>query len=393
VHEAGEATVSASGSATRWIGPISVGLALTGAVVLAVAMVTWLGSAAAGSAYDFHAYYDAALRLVATGTPYQAETLSGPFSPGPYGLYLYAPPLAVLFVPLTWLGEQPAMLVWLLARIGLLVATCALLPMSRPLRLAAFGVAALSVPFLLDLNLGNVSLIVTFLAVVTWRWLDRPLGSIALAIALTLRPTMGIVLGWWLLRARWRPILWTVIAAAVIFIATLPFVEIGGWTDYVTVIRNLSGVTGVPKNVDLGSSVLLLGGPAWLATAALFAGYALAIGALLVSLRRDRELSYVVAAMSSLLLAPLMWDHYLTILLLPAAFLASRGRTWGLALPLAAWIPLLAGAWLYPALAIAGLLLPFVAPDRGERAGTFLEMLRPRPLQAVQPEATERPLA
>ena len=53
---------------------------------------------------------------------------------------------------------------------------------------------------------------------------------------------------------------------------------------------------------------------------------------------------------ATLLLAPLLWDHYLASLLLPAAFLAQRGRTWGLALPLLA----LAAPPLLPLLAIAG---------------------------------------
>jgi len=367
---------------SRWAAPAALGVAITGAFVLAVALVSWVG--AAGSAYDFHAYYDAAMRLVSTGSPYQPETLGGPFSPGPFGLYLYAPALAVLFVPLTWLGEQQAMVLWLALRIGLLVATCALLPASRPIRFAAFGICALSAPFLLDLNLGNVSLIVTFLAIVAWRWLDRPLASVAVAASLALRPTMAVIGAWWLLRGKLRPLLWTALAAGVIFVATLPFVGIDGWADYATVIRNLTNVTGVPKNVDLASSVLLLNGPTWLASAALIAGYAAAVVAVVISVRRDRELSYVVTVMSSLLLAPLLWDHYLTMLLLPSAFLASRGRVWALALPLLAWVPTLFGGYLTPLVVLAGLLLPFVAPARGEPAGTFLDLLpgRRRPATA-----------
>jgi len=371
-----ESTVSAEATvSSRWATPVAFGLAIAGVLVLAFALISWTGASAAGSAYDFHAYYDAALRLISTGTPYQAETLRGPFSPGPYGLYLYAPPLAILFVPLTWLGDQAAMLAWLALRIALLVATCALLPVSRPIRLASFGIAALSAPFLLDLNLGNVSLIVTFLAVVAWRWLDRPASAVAVAASLALRPTMAVVVGWWLLRGKLRPIVWTVLAGSLIFLLTLPFVGIDGWFDYLTVIRNLSNVTGVPKSFDLGSAVLLLGGPAWLSTLALFAGYATAVVATLFSLRRDRELSYVVTVMSSLLLAPLMWDHYLTLLLVPAAFLAGRGRIWALSLPLLAWVPVLVGGALYPVLALAGLLLPFLARSAGEPAGTFLDLL------------------
>ena len=60
---------------------------------------------------------------------------------------------------------------------------------------------------------------------------------------------------------------------------------------------------------------------------------------MLFSLRYDRETSFMVTIGATLLLAPLLWDHYLATLLLPAAFLAQRGRTWGLALPLLAWLP------------------------------------------------------
>ncbi|MBA2275330.1 MAG: hypothetical protein H0W00_01345 [Chloroflexi bacterium] len=60
----------------------------------------------------------------------------------------------------------------------------------------------------------------------------------------------------------------------------------------------------------------------------------IAFQAVLLSLRRDQELSFVVTLVASLLLAPLPWDHYLCLLLVPAAFLAARGMIWRLALPL-----------------------------------------------------------
>lgn len=382
-------------SSNRWAAPLGAGLAVLGLMVLGSAISLWIGRSP-GWAYDFHAYYDAALRFIATGTPYQAETLAGPFRPGPFGLYLYSPPMALLFVPMTALGEQGAIFLWLGLRLALLALTCALMPVSTPIRLATLGIASLSAPVLYDLDLGNVSLIVTFFAVLVWRWLDRPIGSIALAASLTLRPTMALVCAWWLLRGRWRPVAWTAIAFLIIVIATLPFVGVDGWLQYVTVLRNVSDVTGVRSNVDLGSSVMLLGGPAWAASLALYAGYVIAAVAVLVSLRRDRELSYIVTVMATLLMAPLLWDHYLTNLLLPAAFLASRGRPWALALPLLCWSPpLLAVAFpqlrgvaeaVLPYVAVCGLLLPFVARDRGEeRAGLFLDRVRNRDADAMRP--------
>ena len=63
---------------------------------------------------------EAAERITAGGTPYQSETLGGPFQPGPAGLYLYAPPLAAAMVPLAALPEATVTVGWLLFRVGLL---------------------------------------------------------------------------------------------------------------------------------------------------------------------------------------------------------------------------------------------------------------------------------
>ena len=366
----------------RWSGPLSAGLALVGSMVLIGAISTWVGRSP-GWAYDFHAYYDAALRFLSAGTPYQAETLSGPFRPGPFGLYLYSPVLAALFVPMTWLGEQGAILVWLGLRVAALVLICGLMPIPRQLRLAVFGVAAISAPVLFDLDLGNVSLLVTLAAVLVWRWLDRPLGGVALAAALVVRPVMAVIAGWWLVRGVWRPAVATAVAFGALVLVSLVWLRLDLWFSWLTVLRNVSDVTGVKANVDLGSAVLLLGGSMPLAQIALYAGYAIAVVAVLLSLRRDRELSYVVTLMATLLLSPLLWDHYLTNLLVPAAFLASRGKWWGLALPLLCWVPTLtvalvpstrpwAEALLTPT-AVAAVLLPFLAPDVGERAGHLLQ--------------------
>jgi hypothetical protein len=348
----------------RWLSPLALAVALLGMATLVVLLVSWRTSA--GWGYDFAAYYDAAQRLAATGSPYQAETLGGPFGPGPAGLYLYSPVLATLLLPASGLEFVSAALLWQVARVGVLMLACALMPVSRNVRLASLGVAALTPGVLQDLNLGNVSVIVTFLAVVSWRYLDSPVSGIALAASLSVRPTMAVVAGWWILRRRLQPVAWTVVAIAVLVALTMPFVGVTGWLDYATVLRNLSGVTGVPRNADLGSFVLNLGAPPLAATLALVAGYGVAVVAVLASLRRDRELGYVVAVAASLVLSPLLWSHYLALLIVPAAFLARRGHPWAIALPLLTWLPYeLSGI-----VALAALLLPFVARDEAVPAAT-----------------------
>jgi len=339
---------------------------LVGGVVLAlIALNTILAAQQTeGWGYDFRAYYDAALRLVATGSPYQAETLTGSFRPGPAGLYLYTPAPALLVVPLTWLGTDAATMTWLLVRVGLLFGACALMPVPRWVKLGAFGVAVISPQFLYDLNLGNVSVIVTFFAIVAWRWLDKPIGGMAIAASLTLRPTMGLIWIWWIVRRQWTAVAWTVLGFAAIFLISLPFVGVGSWLEYVTVLRNVSDVMGVKNNTDLGSAALAFGLSQQLANLLLVGGFALSIGAIALSLRRDREIGFAVTLMATLLLSPLLWDHYLTNLIVPAALVAARGRRWGLLLPLLGWLP----QPYLPVVAICGMLLPFLVPDRAPAA-------------------------
>jgi hypothetical protein len=87
-----------------------------GVAILLIAGLAMLGGA--GTSYDLAAYLAAAGRILAGGTPYQPETLGGSFTPGPSGLYLYAPPLALVLTPLTRLSSETATVAWLLLRVA-----------------------------------------------------------------------------------------------------------------------------------------------------------------------------------------------------------------------------------------------------------------------------------
>ena len=350
----------------RWSTPLALGVALLGA--LAVGYVIWaVPGKSVGWGLDYLAYHNAALRLATTGTPYQPETLLQAFFPGAPGLYLYSPMLAALLVPIASLGTGASIAAWVGLQVVALAMACALMPVSRSVRLAVFGVTCLSWPFLFDIKLGNVNTFVALLGVVAWRWLDRPAASIAVALSLYLRPTMALIGLWWALRRKWRVLVWAGISAAAIFVCLLSVVPIDAWFDYATMVRNMSDVGGALRNTHFAASAVLLGAPEWAAQLVLPLAYAVAVSSILLSLRRDAELSYIVTITSTLLISPLLWPHYFVQLLLPAAFLASRGRVWGIGLPLLGWLPIT----VLPLVALIAVLVPFLAkplPARKEEA-------------------------
>lgn len=339
-------------------------------VTAVLADISGTSASAPAFGYDFKAYYDAANRLLLTGSPYQAQTLGGPFPAGPQGLYLYSPLPAILILPFTLLDFHDAATVYVGIQLIALLAICFLMPVRWPLRFAVLSIAIASLPVARDLNLGNMSLLMTLLGVIAWRYVDRPAGSAAIALAVSVRPTMALLAGWLLLRGRWRAVAWVVLAMGIVFLLTLPFVGLRGWVEYLTVLRNLTGFEDVYRNFALNALAVRKGLPDPWPALALFSGYAVAGAAVLLSLRRDRDLSFVVTFGATLLVSPLLWDHYLTNLLVPAAFLADRGRRfwWAIALPLLCFLP----PDQLPFIALLGMLLPFLAPNRGEPAGSLL---------------------
>ena len=81
---------------------------------------------------------------------------------------------------------------------------------------------------------------------------------------------------------------------------------------------------------------------------------------------------------ASMLLSPLLWDHYLATLVLPAAFLAARGRPVALLLPLLTWLP----APVLPLVVVVATVSPFWARDRAAEDGQRQRVASPVPSPA-----------
>jgi hypothetical protein len=320
----------------------------------------WRSVADDAWAFDLEAYVEAARRLTTEGSLYPAFQVQGAFQPGGAGLFYYAPPLGVAMLPLVDVPIGDSAVLWYVLRVGALLAACALMPVRPLIRVLGFAVIAFSFPVLKDAVLGNVSILLMLPLAVAWRWLDRPLGSIALAVGMALRPSLGVFLGWQLVRRSWRALAWTIGAGLVLIAVTLPFVGIDGYRDFIAVLVNLQVPGPGSENRDLGTVLADLGGGQAALAIGRILSLVIGVAAIVLSVRRDPEVGFMVTLGASLLLTPMLWDHYLVTLLLPAAFLAERIRPAYILLPLLAWLP-----WLtVPFVVLAATLLPFAARDR-----------------------------
>jgi hypothetical protein len=309
-----------------------------GAILLVVASFSLVDSRT--FAYDFGSY-DSAARRVAAGEPlYLADTVQA-YREGRYdGLYLYAPPLAVALTPVALVPARAAAIAWFVARLVLLALACWALPVSRASRFATFAVAAVSFPVLLDLNLGNISVVVFALSALAWRLLDGPLAALVHAALVAIRFPFGAFFVLWLVQRRFRMIVLTILAGLGLIVASLPIVGVGTYREYVTILTSLPDISTGLHNFSLKSTALSLGVPVAIAQLGTLVGVLLGLAAIaFAGLRRDADVAFVVTATATVLTAPFLHPHYLVMLLLPAALLADRGRYWGLALPLLGWLP------------------------------------------------------
>jgi hypothetical protein len=218
------------------------GFALIG--IAAVAILLLIDQRGLGrdyASYDFSAYVAAADRL-RRSEPLYPQLAAGGYRLGDQDLFLYPPPVALLFLPALLVPFPIASAAWGLALTILAVAVAIALarmvvPARRPV---AIGLTLAAPSLLWELANGNLTLITLALCIFAWRaragiW--RP--AVALALAAGLKLLAVPVLLPVAIVARRQVVLATLGVALAVIVATWPLLG-PAWTDWATLTLQLA---------------------------------------------------------------------------------------------------------------------------------------------------------
>jgi len=298
--------------------------------------------------YDFRAYHAAAARVLDGQPLYDL----GFEAAGGFGLFYYPPLFAPFILPFGLLAESTAVVVWVGVLLALFGLGVAILPVARVVRWWIVLLAGLSWPFLYAVKLGQVGPILFLLFAIGWRWLADPTrvgASVAIGTAVKLQP--AILFLWALLTRRWAAVVTGLVALGVLGVVATLLVGVTAWTDFVQLVRQVADPITTPHNVTPGAVAFQLGAPTEVATAVQWASVVAVLAAIVAATRwATDESSYLVAVIASQLLSPVLWDHYAMLLLLPVAWLCSRGHWWAALIPVST------------ALALVGITPPIAYP-------------------------------
>ena len=302
------------------------------AVTITVAVVGM--SAAQGLlAWDVRfAYLPAAEAVLDGDSPYPA--LDDPILEDQKG-YVYPPQLLLALVPFTPLPNGVVGVIVAAALIALLLLTLRVLGI-RDVR--CYAAALLWVPSVSGVLLGNISIPLAFAAAVAWRYRDAVWQPAwALGLAVSAKFLMWPLLVWTIATRRLRATVWALAIGIAVTFGAWAAIGFDGLTGYPDLLRRLSDIQSERSYSLVGMAATAgLGGAVGKALTLLVGG-ALLVGCVAFARRGDDQRSFTCAIAATLALSPIVWLHYLVVLLVPTAIARPRFSLLWL-LPVLLWV-------------------------------------------------------
>jgi hypothetical protein len=307
-------------------------IALLGIAPLVVGAATlWLEGQRGVVAEDFrHAFLPAA-RAIVHGTAIYPDAHDAVVSAG--AAYVYPAPAAVLVTPFTALPDGIAVWVATVFMIALVPLVLAVLDV-RDWR--CYGAALLWAPVASSVQTANLSLVLALGLALAWRFRDRA-AALPIAFATALKLLTWPLLVWAYATGRKQRAVQALVGTCLLIVVAWAAVGFSGFASYVPLVRRIDELEA-GHAYTLYSFGLEIGLPAVLAkTVWLAAGAAALSACLLYGRRGDDRRSFILAVVACLALSPIVWLHYLALLLVPVAI--ARPRLSGVWLvPICLWV-------------------------------------------------------
>jgi hypothetical protein len=169
-------------------------------------------------------------------------------------------------------------------------------------------------------GLGTISPLLAFLLAVLWRFRDRDRVAVPVLAALVLAKLFLWPVGLWLLfTRRFRSVVGAVLmSVGAVLVASLPL-GLDQLTQYAKLLRSLSGVEG-PTSFSLLSIGEGITSSSVFGTGLMVVAGIVAIYAIIRAARaRDDERAFRLSIVAALATSPIVWNHYLVLLVVPLA--------------------------------------------------------------------------
>jgi alpha-1,2-mannosyltransferase len=283
--------------------------------------------------WDFRTQYYGGAKAVVDGEPLFASPDEVTLHETP--VYVYPPLTAVVFTPLTILPEDVAVILAVIASLGAVLGALALVGL-RDLRCYAAVVG--SAPIWNTVETANLTAVLTLGLAVAWRvratvW---PLATV-LGLAVSAKLFLWPLVGWAVATRRLRAAVLSVVIGLSVTLATWALIGFQGLTGYPALLDRLVEVWGTISYSIVGMTAAVGLEPSLGRAFALLLGGVLLAACFASGRREDDRRAFTWAIAAAFVITPIVWVHYVVVLLVPLALARPRfSAVW--LLPMVLWV-------------------------------------------------------
>jgi hypothetical protein len=298
--------------------------ALMSSLVIVAAITLYRNATGTQYGFDFHGgIWRAGQDVLAGRSPYLAPYAHNLLVIG--NAYIDPPLLAVLSIPFSILPFALGVALWNLVCVAALVSALMLLGVRDRW---VYLLALCSFPFMSSLILGQPDGLFALAGAVAWRYRDSLPGALAVGVLIAAKLLAWPLLLWLLVTRRIRCSAIAVVSAAALLLLSWAAIGFKGLVDYPKLLAADAHAFETRSN-GVVAGVMRLGASQQLATGLAIACAAAVVLAIVHVARRSDQGYFAAAIVAGLLVSPVLWSHYLVLLLVPLAACRPRlDRVW-----------------------------------------------------------------